>query len=156
MGGSPCAGKSSIASLLADRSGLNVYHCDEAFAEHRQMIDPEKQPMLHKWTTSTWNELWMQPVETLLSEAIACYREHFQLVVAELLSRPGSEPILVEGNCLLPDDVHPWLSRRKQAIWMVTSADFVRTHYPNRGAWVQDIVSQCIDPTTSPPELDGP
>ena len=146
LGGSPCAGKSSIANLLADKSRLDVYHCDEAFADQRQMIDPDKQPMLHKWTTSTWNELWMQPVETLLSEAIACYREHFQFVVSDLLSLPASQPILVEGNCLLPDSVQPWLSCPEQAIWLVTSADFVRTHYPDRGSWVQDIVNQCIDP----------
>jgi hypothetical protein len=110
------------------------------------MIEPVRQPMLHKWTTLTWNELWMQPVEALLSEAIACYREHFQLVLADLLALPRSQPILVEGNCLLPGDVRPWLSRPEQAIWVVTSADFVRTHYPNRGSWVQDIANQCTNP----------
>jgi hypothetical protein len=102
--------------------------------------------MLYKWTTSAWDELWAQPVETLLSEAIACYREHCQLVVADLLAMPISQPILVEGNCLLPDDIRPWLTRQDQAIWVVTSADFVRTHYPNRGPWVQEIVNQCTDP----------
>jgi 2-phosphoglycerate kinase len=146
IGGSPCAGKSSITRLLGDGLGLDVYHCDEAFADHRQTLDAAKHPMLFKWTTSTWDELWAQPVETLLSEAITCYREHFQLVVADLASLPASQPLLVEGNCLLPDLVRPWLTSRDQAIWVVTSADFVRTHYPKRGPWVQEIVNQCTDP----------
>jgi hypothetical protein len=146
MGGSPCAGKSSIARLLTNRHELSIYHCDEALAEQLQEIDPDRQPALYRWTTSSWNELWMQPVETLLSEAISCYREHFQIVVADLLSRPGSEPTLVEGNCLLPDDVHGLLSPREQAIWVVTSGEFVRTHYPNRGSWVQDILGECAAP----------
>jgi hypothetical protein len=88
----------------------------------------------------------MQPVETLLSEAISCYREHFQLVVDDLLSLPHPDSLLVEGNCLLPDNVYGLLSRREQAIWVVTSEDFVKTHYPNRGPWVQDILGQCKDP----------
>jgi broad-specificity NMP kinase len=35
LGGSPCAGKSSISERLASDFGLDIYHVDEAFEIHR-------------------------------------------------------------------------------------------------------------------------
>jgi hypothetical protein len=146
MGGSPCSGKSSITQLLAGKYGLRTYHCDEAFTEHQQRITIHKQPMLHKWTHTVWAELWMQPLDVLVEETIACYQEHFQLVVADLLLLPHSDPILVEGTCLLPSSVSPLLLRKEHAIWIVPTETFQVAHYPDRGAWVEAILSECADP----------
>jgi len=146
MGGSPCSGKSSIARILADQHRLCVYHVDEAFEEHRRRIDPDEHPVLHKWTNTPWNELWMQPVDALLEEAIACYREHFKMVVEDLLLLPASEFVLAEGTCLLPDCVANVLMDRERAIWVVPTEKFQREHYSRRGTWVQGILSQCENP----------
>jgi 2-phosphoglycerate kinase len=146
MGGSPCSGKSSIAALLAERYGLRTYHVDEAYQEHRQCLDPARHPCMHKWTTTPWDELWMQPAEVLLSEAIACYGEHFQLVLEDLLALPKSDPLLVEGTALLPDRVADLLLDQHRALWVVPTEAFQREHYPQRGAWVGSILSQCRDP----------
>ncbi|MGD9046525.1 MAG: hypothetical protein PVF77_00600 [Anaerolineae bacterium] len=146
MGGSPCSGKSSIARILAGEYNLHTYHCDEAFAEHRQQVTASQQPMLHKWTHTSWDELWMQPHEILVAEAIACYREHFQLVVKDLLALPDSEPILVEGTCLLPGSVDEVLSSRDRAIWVIPTEAFQKAHYRDRGAWVEGILSECTKP----------
>jgi 2-phosphoglycerate kinase len=77
MGGSPCLGKSSVTMLLAKRYRLLAYHCDDAFATHRQRISRDRHPMLYKWTQTSWNVLWIQPAKALVLEAIACYQEHF-------------------------------------------------------------------------------
>ena len=146
MGGSPCSGKSSVARKLADEYGLRAYHCDEASADHQQRLTIDRQPMLHKWTHSSWNELWMRPVDILLAEAIACYQEHFQLVVKDLLTLPRSKPLLAEGTCLLPGSVNEVLSSRDQAIWIVPTETFQKAHYRDRGPWVDAILSECADP----------
>jgi 2-phosphoglycerate kinase len=146
MGGSPCSGKSSIATILAERYGLRTYHVDEAYQEHRQCLDPARHPCMHKWTTTPWDELWMQPAEVLLSEAITCYGEHFQLVLEDLLALPQADPLLVEGTALLPDRVASLLLDHHQALWVVPTEAFQREHYPRRGAWVGSILSQCQDP----------
>jgi 2-phosphoglycerate kinase len=146
MGGSPCSGKSSIAQVLASEYGLHTYHCDEAFTEHQQQITAHRQPMLHKWTHTAWTELWMQSPKVLVDEAIACYQEHFQLVVKDLLALPHSDPILAEGTCLLPDSVDPLLSSKEQAIWIVPTEAFQKAHYRDRGDWVEAILSECTDP----------
>jgi len=102
--------------------------------------------MLHKWTNTPWDELWMRPVEILTEEAICCYREHFELIRGDLLSLPGPRSTLVEGTCLLPDLVCQELTDRHQGIWLVPTEAFQRQHYPERGNWVNHILRQCRHP----------
>src|SRR6266404_9183592 len=124
LGGSPCAGKSSISEIITSRFGLDVYHVDEPFESHAQRFDPLRHPALTKWSKSSWDQRWMQPAESLLQEVIACYREHFTLVLEDILSVPNRKSLLVEGTALLPAQVASVLSRPSSAIWLIPSADF--------------------------------
>jgi hypothetical protein len=101
---------------------------------------------LHKWASSDWDALWMQPADRLLAEAKAAYSEHFQMIVQDLRSLPSAPPILVEGTALLPDLVRPFLRDKRRGLWMVPTETFQRQTYPGRGAWVQTILRQCHDP----------
>ena len=150
LGGSPCAGKTTITKLLVQQYNLLSYHVDEAFAEHRKQVTIKEQPLLYKWTHTPWNELWMRPLEILLPEAIACYSEHFELIAQDLLILSNTEsvpkPILVEGTSLLPNLVGPLLSSPKQGLWIVPTEIFQRQTYRRRGGWVETILKECIDP----------
>ena len=145
LGGSPCSGKSTISEILASRFGLDVYHVDEAFEAHAQSFDPALQPALTRWCASSWEQRWMQPVGRLLRDVIACYREHFTLVLEDLRSTPKHKPLLVEGAALLPGEVAGVLAERRRAVWVVPTADFQREHYSKR-EWVGGVVGQCENP----------
>src|SRR5882672_9844363 len=119
LGGPPCAGKSSISEILAKHFGLDVYHVDEAFDLHLQRIDAARQPALMKWRRSSWNQRWMQPVDDLLQDVIACYQEHFDLFNEDILKMPVENNLLVEGSALLPREVANVLAQREQAIWLI-------------------------------------
>jgi len=142
LGGSPCSGKSSISEILAGRFDLDVYHVDEAFETHRQGLNPAQQPNLSKWLASSWNERWMQPVDRLVEDAIACYREHFALIVDDIAGRPDGKSLLVEGTALLPREVAGILPNPSQAIWIVPTSSFQREHYSKREG-ARRIVEQC-------------
>jgi hypothetical protein len=147
MGGSPCAGKSSIAELLAHEFGLQIFNVDKAFNQkHRHHLDPRAQPTLHKWVTSPWADLWMQPADVLLTEAKASYAEHFELIVADVSAMRSETQVLIEGTALLPDRVSSLQVAYNRAIWLVPTEGFQRTHYPSRGDWVNQILAQCRDP----------
>src|SRR5687768_14715644 len=105
LGGSPCAGKSSISDILASRFDLDVYRVDEAFEIHAQRFDPVSHPALTKWRAASWNQRWMQPIDSLVRNVIACYGEHFTLILEDVLSLPHHKPLLVEGTALLPRQV---------------------------------------------------
>lgn len=145
LGGSPCAGKTSIGDILAARFDLDVYSVDEAFEAHAQKFDPELHPTLTRWRASSWNQRWMQPLETLVRDVIACYQEHFTLILADVLSMPKDRPLLVEGTALLPRQVAGVLAERSRAIWVVPTPDFQTEHYARRG-WVPGVLEQCDEP----------
>jgi hypothetical protein len=144
LGGSPCAGKTSVSDFLAARFDLDVYRVDEAFEVHAQSFDPELHPTLTKWRASSWDQRWMQPLETLVQDVVACYREHFALILADILSLPRDRPLLVEGTALLPRQVAGVLADRSRAIWLVPTAGFQTAHYARR-EWVPGVLEQCED-----------
>ena len=87
----------------------------------------------------------MQPVESLVQDVIACYREHFTLLLEDIFSLPKRKSLLVEGSALLPAQVRNVLSRPSQAIWLIPSAEFQVAHYSKRD-WVRGVLAQCSEP----------
>jgi 2-phosphoglycerate kinase len=145
IGGAPCAGKTSISEILAARFDLDVYHVDEAFEIHTRGISPERQPNLTKWLSSAWDERWMQPIDRLVEDVTACYREHFDLIRQDILARSDSRALLIEGTALLPEEVTKIIPDKTKAIWVVPTSDFQKQHYSKRD-WVRGILAQCENP----------
>jgi len=145
IGGSPCAGKSSIADILAATYGLTLYRTDEAYSRHEKVVTPEQHLIFYKLTHCSSEELWMRPVEQQVMEEIALYREEFPLILDELLALPRPQPILVEGAALLPECVLPFLLEPQRAIWIIPTAEFQLHHYGLR-AWAKDVVKDCTNP----------
>lgn len=145
IGGSPCAGKSSISQWLAEHWGLEIYAVDSAFDRHIQHLDAHRHPALTRWCNATWDERWMQPADQLLREVIACYSEHFSLVLEDLYALTEQRPLLVEGSALLPRLVAEVAPDPQRMIWIVPTADFQRTYYAQR-PWIREILAECRQP----------
>jgi hypothetical protein len=141
VGGTPCSGKTSVVNMLAEKYQLECYHCDEAFERHKQQI-----PIMRKVLAMSWDEIWMRPLDVLVTDVMTIYQQEFQMVLDDLRTLPSSRPILAEGMALLPELVAPMLLDTRHAVWVVPTADFVHQHYLHRGSWVQEILRQCADP----------
>ena len=174
LGGSPCSGKSTITDLIHNQYGIEIYHVDEAVRTKFGPYDPVTQPFMYRWANMVWEDtkrednawddaasmntapshrpesfwdyVWMRPVQTLVDEVFQCYSEQLTLVLQDILESPSRNPMLVEGNSLLPSKVAPLIPDRSRALWMAPSAEFQRRMYPQRGEWVQNILSQCRNP----------
>ena len=148
VGGSPCSGKSSIVEILAGQHDLHVYKCDDAYWQHAKRVHPVKQPTFHRLTQMTWDEIWMRPVEAQIADELACYREEFAMIVADLVALPRSRPIVAEGAALLPELVSGVLTDRSRAAWVVPTEAFQRAHYtPEHRPFVNDILAHCEHPS---------
>lgn len=146
LGGSPCAGKSSIADYLAARYDLLLYRCDDAYYEHQKVVTPEQQPLFSRLAQATSEEIWIKrPVEQQTREELALYHEEFPLVVEDLLALPTDRPVLAEGAALLPECVAPLLCSKQQALWIVPTAAFQLHHYSIRD-WTHEIIKDCSNP----------
>ena len=145
LGGSPCAGKSTIADRLAQWADLPVYHVDAAYEAHKTRADPVQYPTFHRLSHLECDDLWMRPVATQFATEIDFCAEEFSLIVEDLLALPTHQPILVEGTSLLPSQVSAQLTSPRQAIWLVPSESFQRTHYARR-PWIRASLKDCRQP----------
>lgn len=145
IGGSPCSGKSSIARILSKKYGLQVYSCDDQYEAHLKRAIPGKHPRMSRASGSTWDDVWMHPVEYLIEREFAFYHEEFEMIIEDLLTLPSDTPICAEGAALLPECVLPLLNDHSQAIWIVPTEQFQRQEYARR-EWVQGILAQCSLP----------
>ena len=145
LGGSPCAGKSTVAALLAERHGLRLYSCDSHFDRHRLSSDIARQPTLARFRAASWAEIFLQPLSAMVRDEIAAGREEFPMVVADLAALPPGKPVLAEGTALLPECVAPLRPRPHRAAWLVPSTAFQRAHYARR-EWAALLVAGLPDP----------
>lgn len=150
IGGSPCAGKTIIARKLAAEYGFAYYKCDDCYEDHMSRSTPDQHPNMYKIKDQTWDQVWSTQfcslsVEEQIEDVIGVYEEQFSLILEDLLSRPKSTPIFVEGAALLPHKVAPHLTDSNHAIWMVPTPEFQIEHYKNR-EWIHRILDQYDNP----------
>lgn len=144
LGGSACAGKSSIARRLAAEHGLALYSCDDHFEEHRRRADPARHPYFHRLMDAPMEELWAKPAEVQAAELLDFYRDELALVREDLRDLPG--PVLVEGVGLLPERIAKVCPEPHRALWLIATPAFRRQVYPARGPFVQELLRRCVDP----------
>jgi hypothetical protein len=147
IGGSPCAGKSSVADGIVEAHGLSTYSCDDAFERHRTQITPDRFPVFHRLLCATVEEVWIQrSVEQQVDEELQLYREEFPLILDDFRAIPADRPVIAEGAALLPDLLEQLKIPRNRAIWIVPTEEFQREHYSRR-EWRHDVVRETSDPS---------
>lgn len=147
LGGSPCAGKSSVADRLVERYRLALYRCDDAFDRHMAQCNTQDHPTLAAIRTMTWDEIWMRPVAVQVAAELEAYREEWGLILGDLAHLLQDRPVLVEGCALLPELVAA-LAPPQRALWFVPTPAFQRKHYAQR-EFIQHILAQCRAPQTA-------
>ncbi len=143
IGGSPCAGKTSVAQRLADRYGLTVYHFDRHEADHIKRSSGVREPALHAFLAMTMDERWVRrSTQEMARSVILAWTERFRFVLEDLRALPSEPPVIVEGPGLFPELVAPHLARQQQAIWLVPTAAFCATMRRRCGSTMPTQTSQ--------------
>lgn len=144
LGGSACAGKTTVARKLSGTYDLLTYHCDDHFHRHKENIDPERHPWFFRIAHRTPEELWLRPAEQQSEELLGFYAEEFDMVVDDLKDLSTRAPVLAEGAGLMPallTSINADVVSR--GVWLVATGDFRRSQYPRRGPWVNQLLAQC-------------
>lgn len=138
LGGSACAGKTTVARALAAAYGLTLYSCDEQFEEHRRRASPERHPHFHRLMDRLPEELWAPPVATQVRDLLLFYEDEFSMVAEDLEALTG--PVIAEGVGLLPALVAEVLAEPHQACWLIATPEFRRRLYTQRNPadWLGD------------------
>jgi 2-phosphoglycerate kinase len=143
IGGSPCAGKSTVADLVARRHGLDVFHCDDTVRTRHDLVTRAASPALHELTSlTTCGRLGRDPGWQAEKEVLY-YREQFPFLLEELRAVTG--PVVVEGADLLPELMRDHLGELGYVVWMVPTPEFQLEHYRRR-EWAHALVAECDEP----------
>lgn len=146
IGGGSGAGKSTIATHLATRYGLDVYATDAVMGDHVWRGRPQDTPYLQRFLAMNMDERWLtRSPETMLATFHWYHGEGFEWIVEDLRAWPADQDVVAEGFRLLPELVAPLLTDRRHAVWLLPTPEFRRAALESRGGLWQ-IAGRTSDP----------
>ena len=136
IGGSPCSGKPTIASLLARQYQLLHIKLDDLVEEMMSQASADSQPIC----------LLRQDrnPEEMADEEWRFYEEIFPYVKSYLIKNQN-RPLLVEGAGLLPHLVKELECPASSYLCLTPTADFQKKHYIQR-EWVPYVLEGTTNP----------
>jgi dephospho-CoA kinase len=141
VGGSPCAGKSTVCDLFAQKHGFARYHCDQHYDQHLTRAKPD-QATLKSFQNRSWLEAMTRPLETMIQDELQASRELGVLALEDLLQQKGQ--IIAEGMPFMPD-LMATLELRHEPVYFIPTPSFQREHYAKR-EWAWKLLEQTSDP----------
>jgi len=142
MGGSPCAGKTTISQIIAQEFGWKVHSLDRHVEEYLHRANPDQHSALIEYNSLGLKSFLSLPAEEQLQLIWRMSAEWFQFLWADARNLLSDAPVLVEGSNIRPQDVMATGVEFDQVIWLTPTEDFLLEAYPRRGAWVQDVLAQ--------------
>jgi hypothetical protein len=134
IGGSPCAGKTSIADALAAVHHGVAFHFDRMEMAHIARSTEATNPDLMAFLALDMDHRWLlRTPEEMARNAIASWRARFPLVLEDLRALPTDAPIFAEGPGLFPECVESLLTSPRQALWLTTTEPFCQMVRQQRG-----------------------
>ena len=143
IGGSPCAGKSTLADLFAQKHGIGVYHCDEYYTQHLERATSE-QPTLKIFQTRSWLEVMTRPLPDMVRDELQANLELSVLALEDV--RQFERPCIAEGMPFMPD-VMAKLELTVKPVYLTPTPEFQREQYAKR-EWAWQLLAQTSDPNT--------
>jgi hypothetical protein len=136
IGGPPDSGKTTVATIIAERHGLQEYHFDRHEMAHFGRLDPARHSSLyaaHPDRMSTEQRWLGSPPDAMARDTIASWSERFEMAIDDLRAMPATPGIVAEGPGLFPELVAPLLTRPRHAIWLIPSNPFKLASVARRG-----------------------
>ena len=144
IGGSPCSGKSTIASLLARQYQLRHIKLDDLLNEMISQANADSQPICLLRKDRSPEQIWMRNPEEMADEEWHFYEEIFPYVKSYLIKNQN-RPLLVEGAGLLPHLVKKLECPASSYLCLTPTADFQKKHYRQR-EWVPYVLEGTTNP----------
>ena len=144
IGGSPCSGKSTIASLLARQYQLLHIKLDDLVEEMMSQASADSQPICLLRQDRNPEQIWMRNPEEMADEEWRFYEEIFPYVKSYLIQNQN-RPLLVEGAVLLPHLVKKLECPASSYLCLTPTADFQKKHYRQR-EWVPYVLERTTNP----------
>lgn len=147
IGGGPCAGKSTLARMLAGTYDLKVYDLD-----WHHMHEHGRRPggVPPGWNDLSMDDRWLHPSpQELAYRDLASWTRRFTFVTEDLLALPTDRRIVAEGPSAFPWSVARVIRSPRQAIFLMPTRELRIAVLARRH---RDSPGERFDARTSDPE----
>jgi 2-phosphoglycerate kinase len=101
IGGAACGGKTTITNRLAQKHGFRPHHPEDLLHEHKKAASPEDHPTLFA-PFHGWEWFFNRPVDEYMKAIMDADREHFEMVILDLVRISADTKVVVDGHMLDP------------------------------------------------------
>jgi RimJ/RimL family protein N-acetyltransferase/dephospho-CoA kinase len=127
--GTACAGKTTMAKLLAEKHGFYLYDMDKEYAAHRAIAQEEYQPDTC-YHGKNFHEQWMRPIKEQARWSMNTLKEQTEMVLIDLIKL--SEKQIVVADVLYSPDYIQELVDYHQLVFLTVDKARIRETYFNR------------------------
>ena len=125
LGGGTDAGKTTVAQMLTEKRGWQLYEFDKSEPAHIKRLLAEGSEYYGAFMAMSEEERWiLRSPEEMAEGTIGGWSERVHLVFEELQVTPQNNIILAEGPGFFPEMIEPVLSSPFQAVWLVPTEEF--------------------------------
>lgn len=129
ISGNACAGKTTMARMLAQRHGLRLYDMDEHYAEHRAIALPEYQPDTCYHMTD-FHAQWTRPASEQARWNMSSLSEQADMTLMDLARLAADEPVV--ADVLYAPVYTPAIVNRDRLVFLTVNRAAIRREYFNR------------------------
>ncbi len=144
IGGSPCSGKSTIASELSAKYNLHYFKVDDYLDQYMKMGAEDRKECCSKIEKMSPEQIWMREPLTQCREELLIYEEIFDYVLDDLAKIDCQNGIITEGAAYLPELAKRCNIPDNRYISITPTKEFQVLHYSKR-EWVPYVLAECSD-----------
>jgi hypothetical protein len=141
IGGPSGSGKSTIGRRLAIMYGLRYVGVDRLMQEHHRRGVERRLPGMSRWEQLTADERWLGDPEAMAALLMEIGDETFSLLMEDVRTLSRNAGLLVEGRPLRPSLVVPLSNRKRNAVWILPTAEAQERNLHARGASARSLAS---------------
>ncbi len=127
IGGPSDGGKTSLAAMLAECHGLQVFHFDRHEHAHFARVDLARHPALYKAHPDRMGpeERWLGSLSAAMArDVLACWSERCDMALDDLRTLPRHPLIVAGGPGFFPALTAPLIVDRRRAVWLLPTEAF--------------------------------
>ncbi|MCI8441039.1 MAG: hypothetical protein HFG27_00710 [Provencibacterium sp.] len=145
IGGSPCAGKSTVAELLAGWYGLHYFRVDDRLDAYIRKGADRAFPICQKQSEWTAEQIFMRDPVLQCEEELLFYEETFPFVCEDLERISSGQDIITEGAAYLPGLMKKRGILKERYLSLTPKPEFQVSHFRKREWVFSHILAGCSD-----------
>lgn len=144
IGGSPCAGKSTVAEILSKKYDLYYFKVDDFLDEYTRLGAQKGCPICKKTVEMDAEQTWMRDPLLQCREEFEFYAEVFEYVLADLEKISCKNGIITEGAAYVPDLMKQIGVSGSRYLSITPEKEFQISHFRKRD-FVPYVLKGCMD-----------